>query len=222
MKTLTKFTFLLVLFLGISGCWSNANSDSVIEEEETTTNDDEDDVSVKINDEEVSISGIKNALKDIEKSLSDSEDGEPVEVVNFRELKKLLPERLIGMERTSHTGEKSGGLGFKFSVARAKYEDEDKRLKVEITDTGGMGLAKLGMAAFAAIEIDKETDDGYERTYQEDDISYFEEYDGTRKYGALKAFVGERFVVNIEGDELEMKDFKRAIKKLGITKLKKM
>jgi len=222
MKTLTKLTFLLVLFFGISACSSNASSDSTTEEEETTNEDNDDDVSLKINDEEVSISGIKNALKDIENSLSSDEDGEPVEVVNFRELKKMLPEKLIGMERTSHTGEKSGGLGFKFSVARARYEDDDKRLKVEITDTGGMGIAKLGMAAFAAIEIDKETDDGYERTYQEDDISYFEEYDGRRKSGSLKAFVAERFLVSIEGDELDMDDFKSAIKKLGIKKLKKI
>ena len=54
-------------------------------------------------------------------------DGEAKEVVNFRDLKSLMPEKMLGMERTDFSGEKAGAFGFNVSKAEAEYRDEDKK-----------------------------------------------------------------------------------------------
>ena len=228
-KTLKIGKYLnLVLFIGVAtlffttGCTSSGeNENKDPEQAEIETEDSDDDISININDEEINLKGLQDAMKNVEKAFSENADGEKVEVVDFRELKELLPENLIGMERTSHTGEKSGGFGIKVSTAKAKYEEDDKEMKIEITDTGGFGFAKMGLAAFNSVEIDKETDHGYEKTYTEDGIKYYEEFDSRYNSGSLKAFIKERFFVDIEGDGLEMNDFKKAIKKLKLNQLNK-
>src|SRR5215217_4620671 len=64
---------------------------------------------------------------------------EAVDPIDFRKLKELMPENLIGLKRTEATGEKSGAMGFTVSTAQARYEGENNAsLKVEIVDTGGI------------------------------------------------------------------------------------
>ncbi len=194
-------------------------SDQNESEENESNEEKEEGISININDENVNVSSLKDALENMEKTLSESADEEKVEVVDFRKLKDMLPETLIGLKRVSHSGEKGGAFGFKVSKADAKYENDEQQLEIEITDTGGFGLAKMGLAAFNAVEIDKESDHGYEKTYNEEGIKYYEEYDNRYKSGSLKAFINERFLVNMEGDGIEMKDFKSAIKKLNLKQL---
>ena len=218
-KNCSLVLFLCFTLLAFTTNCNNSNQESESEESEEIDTEESNDISININDEKINVSGLQDAVKNMEEALSESTNGEKVEVVDFRKLKELLPEKLLGMERVSHTGEKSGGFGIKVSTAKAKYEDDDKEMEIEITDTGGFGFAKMGLAAFNSVEIDKETDNGYEKTYTEDGIKYYEEFDSRYNSGSLKAFIKKRFFVNIEGDGLEMKDFKNAIKKLKLKRL---
>lgn len=224
-----------IWILGLAGLlhlflWSCGSEQSTeVEEEEIVMNSDNEedgDFSIEINGEKVEVDGIEAAvesLKDeIEKAVQESGEGTDVEVVNFRTLKALLPEKLMGLERTDFEGEKSGGFGITVSKASATYEDDEASFDVEIIDTGGFGFAKIGLAAYTNIEIDRESNDGFERTYDEGGIKFHEKYESDMKTGFIKAFVDERFLVNIEGDGVSEQQLRGSIKQIPLDDLTDM
>jgi len=150
--------------------------------------------------------------------------GVKVEPVNFRELKKLLPEKLAGMKRTSASGEKNSAFGIKVSQAEADYEAGDEgSIHVEITDMGTIkGLAKMAKFGWAIADIDKESDTGYERTMTYHGYKGYEEYQSDSKDGKIQLLVADRFSVEVSGSNVDMKTIKKALDKLDIGKLERM
>lgn len=141
------------------------------------------------------------------------------EVVNFRELQSILPEDLAGLERTDFSGQTTGAMGFNISVAEATYEDGDVRLQVVITDTGGLVSIATGMAAWTTLEIDRETQDGYERTTTINGYKAFEKYNRRSRKGELSLFVDDRYVVALEGRNIDEAAFRDAVEELDLNEL---
>ena len=166
------------------------------------------------------IEGLEEAMNSVKESLESLGDGEETEVADFRKLKEVLPEKLVGLKRTERGGEKSGIKGFMVAKADATYRDDDRKIEIELIDTGGMALAQLGFAAWAKVEIDRESDDGYEKTYTKDGVRYHEEYDTDRQRGSLKALFQERLILSIEIREMPASTFGKIVKKLDIEDLK--
>ncbi len=159
---------------------------------------------------------IGNALQNIQ--IKDA-DGNPVEAMDFRELKETLPEKLIGMDRESHKGQRTGTAGIKISTAEAVYRDGDKRLEVNIMDGAGVGLAALGAAAWTMVEIDNESDDGYERTTTIDDQKAFEKYDEKDQSGELSVFYKKRYIISLKGRKVKADDLRDAYEGLKLNGL---
>ncbi len=212
MKMKNKLYFLLLAFSIFFTACGGGNQEKASEPERETTTAIDDDSGNELTD----------AMKKVQESVEKLKDGEAVEVVDFRELRDLLPERLAGMKRASTSGEKTGAMGFNVSTAEATYEDGDSRLEVKITDAAGVGMALLGLAAWSTVEIDRESDDGYERTTLIEGHKGFEKYDRNTRRGELSLIVAERFIVNIEGRDVDEKVFRNAVKKLNLGKLEKM
>lgn len=169
---------------------------------------------------------MKEAMKDMEKAIKKIENSERVEPVNFRELKKLLPEEFANLKRKSISGESSGAMGMKVSMAEATYvmEKNDSRIDVDIVDTGGIGFGGVGMAmaAWAMMDIDKEDDNGYERSIMLDGNKAFEQYKYNSKFGEIAVLVEGRFVVTFSASGLEMKELKSIVKTFDFKALKRM
>jgi hypothetical protein len=140
-------------------------------------------------------------------------------LVDFRALKALLPEKIGDLKRVSASGEKNAAMGMGVSQAKGKYKgDGGAQLKVEISDMSGVGgLAALGLAM---VEVDKENEDGYEKTSTLDGNKTLEKYNTKNKRGELKVVVDSRFVVEIEGDDVTMDELKAAVAKIDLGKLK--
>lgn len=151
--------------------------------------------------------------------LAKNKDGETVEPVSHRKLKDFAPEKMMGMERTDYEGQTSGAFGVKVSTSESTYKEGDQRMELKIVDTGGLGMALMGMAAWSTIEVDKESSRGYERTTTIDGNKAFEKYDSNRKKGELAMIVDDRFVVTMEFRNMDMDDVKSAIKKLDLDDL---
>ncbi|MGD9489512.1 MAG: hypothetical protein AB7W47_15950 [Calditrichaceae bacterium] len=147
--------------------------------------------------------------------------GESVEPVSFKDLKALLPESLPGMERTSATGEKTSAMGIKVSEANGEYQSDDGSLiEIKIMDMGSMsGFAAMATYAWTMTEFERESDTGYERTTKISGYKAFEEYNSDDKYGKIQILVGDRFIVEIEGNGVEMEALKEAAKKINLGKL---
>jgi hypothetical protein len=143
------------------------------------------------------------------------------EPVNFRELKALLPETLPGFKRTSATGEKAGAMGMIVSHADGEYSgDGGAHLSVKITDIGNVtGPLGLGLAGWAMVEIDRETETGYEKSTVLGGNKAFEKYDSRSKHGEVNVLVGNRFVVEVKGRDVKVEDIKAVAGKLDLAKL---
>jgi hypothetical protein len=151
-------------------------------------------------------------------------EGKASEAVDFRELKALLPEDLSGMKRGNAEGQKSSAMGFTLSTAEARYQAESgASIKITITDAGAMaGMAGMAMFAWAGMTIDKEDDNGYEKTTTLKGYRAYEKYNVPGKSGELNLVVGGRFIVQVEGNDASMDDMKSALDKMDLGKLEGM
>jgi hypothetical protein len=142
-----------------------------------------------------------------------------VEPVNFRELKKRLPEKVGGLKRKNAKGSSAGQMGFNVAQAEASYGDGKSTAKVSIVDPGGF-RGFLAMAAWANVDIEEESDTGYKKTTTIDGMKAFEEYNNESKRGKVSVIVAQRFVVEASGRGVSMKDLKKAIDDVDIDDLK--
>lgn len=134
--------------------------------------------------------------------------------LDFRELARQLPEELGGLPRTRNEGQTSGAMGMNVSVAEAVYETEDGgTITVSITDIGAVaGPALMGMVGWADMEIDRETDSGYERTTEYEGYPAFEQfsaYDGERGSAEVAFLIEQRFIVGFDGERVTMEQVKQ-------------
>ena len=146
--------------------------------------------------------------------------GEPVEPVDHKALKALLPETAADLARESAEGEKSGAMGVKVSMARARYANEESSLEIEITDMGtASGLTAMASAAWTLVDMDKESDAGYERTTTFRGHRAFEEYDNNAQRGEMRVLVAKRFIVKVQGSNLPMDRIKSALSEVDFGQL---
>lgn len=150
--------------------------------------------------------------------------GKKIETVDFRELKALLPASLQGMKRTNATGQKNAAMGMQISSAEGEYSSDDgKSAKLEIADIGSMsGLAGIAAYAWAANEIDSESDNAYEKTTKFKGYKALEKYNKQSKSGELSVLVGSRFVVGVTGHGIDMDALKSALSSVDLAKLSRM
>ncbi len=142
-----------------------------------------------------------------------------VTVVDFRELRALFPESIGAYKRTKSSGEKSGAMGMAISQAEGRYENSAALLQIKLADYGAMGMASMLSAAWAVGEIDRESDSGFERTFQKDGHRGVERYDADAKYGDLQLLVANRFMVEIEVRDGAPADLRAALDALDLKKL---
>jgi len=159
------------------------------------------------------------AAEEMTKALQGLAGGETLPVVDHKQMKTLLPETLMGMTRTDFESETVGAAGFQISNAKAAYEKDGAKIRLNIADTGGAGIAMMGMAAWASVTIDKETQNGYERTGIIDGYKSFEKYERSGKNGEVSVLIGKRFIVTANGDNVEDGDLVKAVKSIDLSKL---
>ena len=146
------------------------------------------------------------------------------EPVDFRKLKEVLPQELAGFEKGESSGEKNNAFGIAVSEAKQSFRtaDGNKRVRFEITDPGSLSgpfaLANMWMN----IEIDKETGDGYEKTSSAGGRKLHEKWSKAGRNGSVQMVVGNRFMVEVDAEGLDMNDVKSLLSKIDIAKLEAM
>jgi len=147
-----------------------------------------------------------------------TKDGEEVETVSFRDLKKVMPSTLAGLDQTETSGETNGAMGIKVSTAEAVYEGDDQKIELSITDTGGAGLALMGMAAWSKVEIDRENKNEIEYTTTIEGYKAFVSYKKRSGRGEISVIVDDRYIVKLESKGMDIDDLEKATKSLGMKK----
>ncbi len=165
----------------------------------------------------------KNGLEALQKLGEEAErmskEG-PKETVDPKLLKELLPADADGLKRKEASSEKSAAMGFGVSTAKASYRDDNGQdIDVNITDVAGMGVALMGMAAWSMASIDKETETGYEKTTEYKGHKAFEKYNTQSKNGEISVIVANRYIVQVEGRDVEMDKIKSVLDDIDLDKL---
>jgi hypothetical protein len=177
----------------------------------------------KKDEESVSMMGAAGAMKEMVAQAEEMQKKGPVETVNFRTLKELLPADADGLARKEATGEKNGAMGFTISTATGKYENGDgsERIELSIVDGGGSPMM-MGLAAWSMMDVDKETEHGYEKTTKMGNNKAYEKYDSADKDGELNVLINKRFVVTAKGRGVSMDKIKAALEAIDLDKLADM
>ncbi|TDU26630.1 Yip1-like protein [Panacagrimonas perspica] len=147
-------------------------------------------------------------------------DGKTVEALKPEQIKPFVPDELGGLPRTSYNVERNTVMGLQIANGKGSYRDAagERSLDLEITDTGGMkGLALF--AGWALVQTEKESDQGYERVYDDGGMRAHEQWDTSSRSGTFDLIVADRFLVKLQGRGVEMDDIKKAAKSLDLSDL---
>lgn len=141
--------------------------------------------------------------------------------VDFRKLRDWLPQNLGGLSRTEHMGEKTGAMGFSVTRAEAEYGQAGQAWsKVSVTDLAALGpMASMASLGWSSTEVDRETSTGYERTTTIQGNHILEIYDNKSRTGSANLMVGGRFLVEIEGQNIDSTLIPSAIQALDFNAL---
>lgn len=158
-------------------------------------------------------------MKEVSEGLT---DGKKVEPVDFRELKALLPETIGNLKRSNLEGEKVAAMGMNISNANADYSEAETNVSIDlkITDLGSVsGLSGLAAYGWYMVDIDKENDNGYEKTITYKGNKGYEKYNNEYKDGEISILVAKRFVIEANGNNISMDQLKAAVDMIDIGKL---
>lgn len=171
--------------------------------------------------EDAQKSGDKNAQEEALKSVLGAalSGGGQVESLAPDRLKEFVPEELAGLTRSSISAERNGAMGFQVSQANATYADDAGRsVTLEIVDAGtAKGL--LGLASWAGVEGEKESNGRYEKTFRDDGRLIHEEWDSNASSGQYTVVVGDRFTVKVEGAAGSVGELRSAVEELDLSGL---
>ncbi|CAN5348835.1 hypothetical protein BH11PSE11_BH11PSE11_33430 [soil metagenome] len=145
-----------------------------------------------------------------------------IEVVDQALLKAMLPESLPGLKRSAISAEKTAMAGFGISKALAAYTDDQGRsIDLSITDIGGNKMFGA-IAAWGLVEMQKETDSGYEKMGKVDGRPSHEKFNKNGPSGDYGVLVAGRFLVETRGHKTEMQALKEAVAAIDLGKLEGM
>ena len=147
--------------------------------------------------------GLEQMAKGLEAMASGTGGGDqkPVDPVSFRDMQALFPE-LDGWTKEKPTGERMTSP-FAYSQAQVRYTKAESNIELKIVDSGFNQLLLTPYAMFLQAGYEKETESGYEKSVQVAHQPGWEKWNSEGKDGELNALVGKRFLVTIEGSQID-------------------
>ena len=128
-------------------------------------------------------------------------DGKPVEPVAFQTLQTHLP-TVSGWEMEEPEGERMT-MPVPFSQVETTYKKGDARIDAKIVDTGMAQMLVAPWSMMLASGYSRESSSGYEKATTIGGNPAIEKWDKSSKNGELDVLVGKRFMVTIEGHDID-------------------
>jgi len=145
--------------------------------------------------------GLEDMAKGLNALAGNDPNMKPVDPVSFRDLQTTFGD-LSGWEKGKPTGERMS-MPVNFSRAEVNYTKGDSRIKVEISDSGFNQMMMIPYSMFLTSGYEKETEDGYEKSTKVGNYPGWEKWNTQNKNGELNAIVNKRFIVQVEGHDLD-------------------
>jgi hypothetical protein len=153
----------------------------------------------------------------------DKKEAPKTETVDFRKLKEIMPTELNGLKRSECNGERNkiGELSISQVNATFKKGDDEKapKVDVQVIDYSNPEMAKGMSAAWSTVEIDKESDDGFEKTVKIKGNPGFLSWQKNGNHGQVNMLVGGRYVVSMSTENVASGDVIKMAEALPLDKL---
>jgi hypothetical protein len=148
--------------------------------------------------------------------------GGQFEPVDQHILKDMLPETLGGLKRNKSEANKVAMGEFKIAKAEAGYTDnQSHNIDLTLTDTGGAQMFGA-LAAWSMMESEKENDSGYEKMTKIDGRPTHERFNKNSMNNEYSVVVGNRFLVEARGQQVDIAALKQAVASVDLNKLEAM
>lgn len=142
--------------------------------------------------------------------------------IDADQLKAFLPLRLGDYDRVEMASTSMGQAGgVRGSSVSAVYALGDDRVKVELVDMAALG-AVAGMGAALGIESERETADGFSRTFSEDGRMVNEKWDERARSGSYSTTFGDRFMITIDGQANDYESIRGMIDDIDLSGIEKL
>jgi len=128
-------------------------------------------------------------------------DGKPIEPVAFQTLQSHLP-KVSGWEMDEPEGERMN-MPVPFSQIETTYKKGEARINAKIVDTGFAQMLMAPWSMMLASGYSRETSSGYEKATTLSGNPAIEKWDKGAKNGELDVLVGKRFMVSLEGHDID-------------------
>ena len=125
------------------------------------------------------------------------------QAIAAQSLKAALPEKLAGLPRTGFDVQDGAALGLPTSQASAQYGNDDRQVRLEIVDIGGLG--QMAVMAMGMAQGEKEDQTSAEKTWQEGGRTLHQRYGKDGSHAEFKTILKNGLVVSIEGDNMDIK-----------------
>ena len=153
----------------------------------------------------------------------DQKEAPKTESVDFRKLKELMPAELKGFKRSEISGEKNKVAEMSISQVTAKFKgghaDDSPRIEVQIMDYSSLEMAQGLSAAWTTLEIDKESDDGFEKTIKVAGNPGMETWRKEGKRGEVQLLVGKRYILSVQTYNVPADQVIKVVEALPLDKL---
>src|SRR5205085_1673362 len=122
--------------------------------------------------------------------------------IDFRKIKEIIPTELNGLKRSECNGEKNKIGEISISQVNATFKkgegENNPQIQLTVIDYSNTEMAKGLSAAWTTVEIDKESDDGFEKTIKVKNNPGFLTWQKDGKHGQLQLLVGQRLLVTMQ------------------------
>lgn len=141
-------------------------------------------------------------------------------VIHQRQLRDLLPAEFNGMKRSNTEAGKNAAFGMSVSYAQATYTQGGGSIEIKLSDISAMGeFMKMAQYAWTHNEVERESDDGYERTTKIQGFAAQESYDSRYQAGKVQVMVDGRFMVEVTSQGVTMDNVMELLKAVNLKKL---
>jgi Yip1 domain len=163
----------------------------------------------------VDMGKLEAATKQMEAAASGAAGSGAAAAVAPSAMQALLPTAIGGWQRTSVESASAGNIG---GTAAGTYSSGDRKFELRIVDMSALG-ALAGIGAAMGVEANREDADGYERTGTVNGAMQIEEWNRTRSRGKFARMIGNRFMIEAEGDAGSIDELKAAVAAIDAAKL---
>lgn len=162
------------------------------------------------------INDVVEGLEGLEENTKNLRELTPI---TKEQIKAWMPEEVVDLKRTAfNIGSQIGISTFKLTFKG----DDNKMIKITISDGAGNGAAMVSMFAILQnMEVDKEDESGYERTQNFDGQRTLIKYQSSEKYqkSSLQCLLNNRFGIEANAWKMTPDELWNYIEKLEIEKL---